>query len=488
MIDQEYETLKQTSREDLIAFSVFVNPQYTPQPFHYQIAEKLEAVARGEIKNLIISLPPQHGKSLLSSINFPAWILGRFPNKRFMAASYAADLIQTFSKRSRNVVLSEPYKQLFNVELASEGAWHWDTTQKGYYHAVGVGGASTWFGYDIGLIDDPFKDREEAESPTIRQKVWDWWTSTFYTRKGKDAATIIIMTRWHVDDLVGRLLKQEQLGWQKWEQLIIPAIDETWKGIWESKFDYPQIRADIGVRDFAALYMQDPILSTGAIFKPSDFKYFNYSEFEMEWRWKKEHILLWIFIDPAFSTQSSSDDAVIMVVWLNQYTSDMYLFDIYCATSAPSATIWAMFNMIDKREIRWFKIEFISVEQVKINKDQTKFRKDITDEMSNRNKFYKLYDFCPRVKKQDRIKFWLEPRFNLWKVWFIQGEGDYTALKKMEDQLTMFPKNTHDDIIDCLAQSVQVFAERWKTTSSNQHTQKPRTYFNTITGQMETIK
>jgi len=122
MIDQEYETLKQTSREDLIAFSVFVNPQYTPQPFHYQIAEKLEAVERGEIKNLIISLPPQHGKSLLSSINFPAWILGRFPNKRFMAASYAADLIQTFSKRSRNVVLSEPYKQLFNVELASEGA------------------------------------------------------------------------------------------------------------------------------------------------------------------------------------------------------------------------------------------------------------------------------------------------------------------------------------------------------------------------------
>lgn len=474
--DDELQVIQDMSRKDLISFCCYNNKRYIPQKFHEQIADKLENVMNGKIKRLIINIPPQHWKSELVSINFPIFAMGNNPKTRIMAASYSSSLIQHFSRQARERMKWVEFQSLFPTVLNTEWVEHWDIEWWWYYHAVWVWWSSTGFGFDIGLIDDPFKDREEAESETIRNKVWDWYTSTFYTRQGKNAAIILIMTRWHIDDLAGRLLKQMEYGWEKREQLIIPAIDDEDKAIREDRYSreyLAQTKDNIWVRDFSALYMQDPIMSTGAIFKPSTFKYFLESDFEKaDWLLKKDDIEFWLFIDPAFSTSTKSDDAVVMAIGRHKITGDIYRFEIYAGTSAPSDTFRAIFNMADRWEIKWYKIWFISIEKVAINKDQTKFIQDFRQEMQLRNKYYTIYEYEPKGKKEDRIKFILERMFDNGKIYFMKWNDIYES-KKMEEQLTLFPHSKHDDIIDCLAQSVIVFDERRQWYDRTQ-TSKPK--------------
>lgn len=159
-------------------------------------------------------MPPRHGKSQLSSIYFPAWFLGRNPEKEIITTSYSGELAKKFGGETRDLISDRQYQTVFNVRLKedSQAKTLWHTEQGGSYTAVGRGGTITGRGADILLIDDPFANREEAESKTIRDSVYDWYTSTAYTRLEKGAAIVIIMTRWHTDDLVGRLLEKEKDG------------------------------------------------------------------------------------------------------------------------------------------------------------------------------------------------------------------------------------------------------------------------------------
>lgn len=156
-------------------------------------------------------MPPRHGKSELASRRFPAWYLGRHPDKQIIAASYNSELASDFGREVRNIVASPEYSKLFAVSLAqdSKAANRWHTDKGGMYVAAGVGTAITGRGAHIGLIDDPFKDQEEADSEVIRDKVYNWYTSTFYTRLMPGGGIALIQTRWHDDDLAGRLLNDE---------------------------------------------------------------------------------------------------------------------------------------------------------------------------------------------------------------------------------------------------------------------------------------
>jgi len=180
--------------ESLIEFTQYTNDLYRPAPHHKLIAKKLEQVANGEITRLIICMPPRHGKSELASRRFPAWYLGRNPSEQIIAASYNADLANDFGREVRNIVNSQDYKNVFDVELAqdSKAANRWHTSKKGMYVAAGVGTAVTGRGANILLIDDPFKDRQEADSELQRQRVWDWYTSTAYTRLMQKGAIVVI--------------------------------------------------------------------------------------------------------------------------------------------------------------------------------------------------------------------------------------------------------------------------------------------------------
>lgn len=263
------------ARQSLLAFTEYTNPQYQRAAHHALIAQRLEAVERGEIDRLMIFMPPRHGKSELASKRFPAWCLGRNPKRQIIAASYNSDLANDFGRNVRNLVAEPEFGQVFpSVTLApdSQAANRMNTNHGGTYVAAGVGTAVTGRGAHIALIDDPFKDREEADSERRRDVVWDWYRSTLYTRLMPGGAIVLIQTRWHEDDLAGRLLEQER---DQWEVLELPALHPERGALWPEWYNeeaLQRIKDTIGPREWSALYQQQPQPDEGTFFQRAWFK------------------------------------------------------------------------------------------------------------------------------------------------------------------------------------------------------------------------
>lgn len=270
------------ARKGLLAFACYTMPEYRPGPHHQLLCEKLDAVERGEITRLMVFMPPRHGKSELTSKRFPAWFLGRNPKKQVVCASYGASLAQDFGRDVRNLVASRRFGSLFpGVTLAADSsardAWH--TAQGGLYASMGIGGGLTGKGAHLALVDDPVKDRQEAESPARRAAVWDWYRAVLRTRLMPGGAIVLVMTRWSPDDLAGRLLDEMQSGTgEAWDILRLPALAEEadplqrlpGAPLWPQAFpqeELARIRLAIGAREWGALYQQSPVPAEGALFQ-----------------------------------------------------------------------------------------------------------------------------------------------------------------------------------------------------------------------------
>jgi predicted phage terminase large subunit-like protein len=264
----------------LIAYAAYQWPGYRDAAHHRLIARKLEAVERGEITRLVITMPPRHGKSMLASEFFPAWYLGRNPDHYVIAATYAQELADDFGRKVRNQIADPIYQGIFpgvaiKDDSTSAKRFHVTgsldalaTTQDGAYFGVGVGGPLTGRGAHLLLIDDPVKNREEAESEIIRKKTKEWYTSTAYTRLMPGGRIIVIQTRWHEDDLAGWLLREHPQ--ENWEVLDLPAINAKNEALWPEQYGLErleQIRQAIGPRDWSALYQQRPSPESGGYFK-----------------------------------------------------------------------------------------------------------------------------------------------------------------------------------------------------------------------------
>jgi len=290
---------------------------------HQRIIDKLEAVERWEITRLMIFCPPRMWKSELVSKRFPAWCLWRNPSRNVIVSSYWADLASDFWRKTKQIVEQQEFKNIFpDFELSKDKKeWgNWETKEQGWMYTVWVGWALTGKWGDILIIDDPVKDRQEAESVTIQQRNIDWYTSTFRTRKQtENSAIIVMMTRWNVNDLAWYLLAEEKNWWEKFEVLVVQWIDNKWNEIiWEWKWwewYMKNEKANISPKDWAALYQQDPIASSSNIFSLADIRYFLMSDFEKEdWILKKEDLRCIISVDPAFSSSDSSDDASALLL------------------------------------------------------------------------------------------------------------------------------------------------------------------------------
>jgi hypothetical protein len=259
----------------------------------------LEAVERGEIKRLMVFMPPRHGKSEVVSKKFPAWYLGRNPEKEMIITSYSADVAEDFSRIARDT-LEEWGPKIFGVTVAqdSKAVDRWgvqsvpkDPDEKpekyrGGLKAAGVGGSITGRGAHVAIIDDPFKGVEDSSSPTMRQKVYDWYKAVLWTRLAPGGAIILVMTRWHEDDLAGRLIKEmEKEDGEKWEIVELPAVAEEndilgrspGEGLWIERFGqayYDKLKTTVGSKFFASLYQQKPRPGEGSTFKRRWFKYY----------------------------------------------------------------------------------------------------------------------------------------------------------------------------------------------------------------------
>jgi len=283
MASQRDEKLRQLKaafelgRRKLMPFSFLVNPSYQYALHLDFLAGELEKVERGEIKKLMIFFSPRHGKSEMTSCNFPAWYLGRNPDKRIIHASYADSLSNEWSRRTRDVVEDEIYRAIFGIstdkDTRSVDNWRM-AGHRGGMLSLGVGGSATGHGADLFVIDDPVKNAQEAESETFRVRAYDWYKSVARTRLEPGASMILMMARWHQNDLAGMILKDDP----DWTVINLKAIAgqndplgrAQGEALWPERFDVhalEQIKKDIGSRFWHALYEGEPVDPEGAIIK-----------------------------------------------------------------------------------------------------------------------------------------------------------------------------------------------------------------------------
>lgn len=247
---------------------------------HRIMAEKFEAVARGEIKRLAISLPPRHTKSEFASFLLPAWFLGNYPHKQIMQASHTAELAVNFGRKVRNLVDSPSYKSIFrDVELQtdSKSAGRWGTNKGGVYNALGVGGGAAGKGADIFIIDDPHNEQDIINGNTeVFDKAWEWYMSGPRQRLQPGGCVIVVHTRWSKKDLIGRLLDYAAKNPEadQWEYIEFPAIfdegTEEERSLWPEFWPLPElkkIRNTIAPHLWNAQYMQNPTTEEGALIK-----------------------------------------------------------------------------------------------------------------------------------------------------------------------------------------------------------------------------
>jgi predicted phage terminase large subunit-like protein len=217
------------------------------------------------------TLIPTHNSQLLSEY-FPAWFLGRNPDKSIIATSYGQELASDFGRKVRNQIIDPSYKSVFNVGIAEDSAavdkFNLSAPNRGGYFAVGVGGAITGRGANCLILDDPIKAREDADSEASRRRLRDWYTSVAYTRLMDNGSIVVCQTRWHTDDITGWLLKEHKH--EKWVVLNLPAINKKGEALWPEKYplkDLNNIKMTLPRRDWEALYQQKPFIEEGGIFK-----------------------------------------------------------------------------------------------------------------------------------------------------------------------------------------------------------------------------
>lgn len=239
-----------------------------PARHHRLLLDHLTKVAHGEIDRLMVCMPPGHGKSVYTSVLFPAWIFAQRPNIDMIAASHGSELAESFSRRVQAIIRQN--EAILGYGLESENVKDWRTTNGGAYRAAGVGGSITGRRSDVTLIDDPVKGAAEAESQVVRDAAWDWYQAEVYTRQKPGSAIVLIMTRWNEDDLGGRLLQAQAAGGDKWTIIELPAIassvtDPLGRAIgealwpeWQDVAALARIRQNVGEYVWGALYQQDP--------------------------------------------------------------------------------------------------------------------------------------------------------------------------------------------------------------------------------------
>lgn len=285
-------------------FVKYTKDDYVFNWHHLLLIDYLQKFAEGKIKKLMVFMPPQHGKSELTSRRLPAYILGLNPKAKIIGCSYSSDLATSFNRDVQRIIDDEKYHEIFpetflnssNVRTASKGNFLRNSdlfeivNHRGFYKSVGVGGSLTGTPADIGIIDDPVKDAVEAESLIYRSRVWDWFTQVFLTRLHNDSQIIVTQTRWNLDDLSGRILKFLNND-NSWTVLSLPAICEgnvneqdprlIGEALWGEKHSLKRLNEikSANPRAFHALYQQDPKPFEGGLVYPK-YKTISAEEFE----------------------------------------------------------------------------------------------------------------------------------------------------------------------------------------------------------------
>lgn len=458
MFDATEEAKRELARRELARrrFLPFVQrftPDYLPGWVHVDICSRLEQfvqdVADKKSPRLMLFMPPRHGKSQLTSKSFPAWVLGHYPTWEFMSCSYSGSLSMSFSRQVRSIMRDPSYHSLFDTQLDpdSQSVEQWLTTSGGGLVAAGVGGAITGKGAHILMIDDPVKNREDAESETARQACWDWYTSTAYTRLAPGGGVLVIMTRWHDDDLAGRLVAAQDQGGDQWEIVEYPAVaEENEKYRLKGEALHPErysvealtrIRKAIGYRDWNALYQQKPVADEGAYFTRDMFKFYEPHDLP-----PSEELVYYTAWDLAVGTKEQNDWTVGVTVAMDMH-ENLWVVDRVRRKQDAAGTCESILDVFERYRSQMTGIEKGQIEMA------------IGPFLMRRQRERKLWDFAytelrtGRRDKQARARA-IQGLLRSGVVFIPNPETCQWSMELMQEMLR-FPSGVHDDQVDAVA-------------------------------------
>lgn len=428
---------------------------------HYRhtelVCDVLQRVADGEQLSILIEMPPRHGKSMTVTETFPSFYLGKNPNKRVIAAAYSDGLATKFGRLTRNK-FNEFSPGLFDLKLSESNAAMKDwgvEDHRGGMIATGIGGSITGQGADLMIIDDPIKNMQEASSQKIRDNIWDEWEATLSTRLHDGASLIVIMTRWHEDDLIGRLLKRSP---RKWIRLRLPAIAEDEDDMLQREigealcpelgFDEKwaeQKKAEVGSRTWGALYQQRPSPAGGNIFKREWIKYYVRSEQQKrEWGLSDDVAVLPVHFDKMAQSwdctfkDSSTSDFVAGGVW-GRKQAQYFLLDADHRRMGFTETIKAIRAMSDK----WPQARSKYIED---KANGSAVIDMLKDEISG------IIPVEPEGGKEARANA-VSPLFEAGNV-YLPHPNMCSWVEDLVEELVSFPNAAHDDFVDMTTQAL----------------------------------
>jgi predicted phage terminase large subunit-like protein len=439
--------------------SYLTNGKYLVPPHIEFLCDILIDAANNPDKRVMVTFPPRHGKSECTSHWFPIWYLTHNPEKRVILCSYEADFAASWGRKVRNDIQLYGNELQLNLRQDTIAAARWETNMGGGMITAGVGGPIVGRGADIFIIDDPVKNSEEANSETIREKHWEWWRGPVYSRLEPRASVVLVLTRWHDDDLAGRILQEMAKGGEEWECVNLPALAEegdplgrsVGDPLWSERYDInalARIKKSVGSRNWSALYQQRPTPLGGGMFKQQWFRYYESTEagnspfYTLKGRGEPDkrvfHSDCWRFLscDLAWSEKTMADYTVIQVWDVVKKSSDMILVNQFRAQIDHPEVEAQMESWLKRYKPVFIGIEDRTSGSVAIQR----FRRDgitVKSMKADRDK----------VTRAIMPAIWMENG----KVFFPQ-ESAY--LVELESELLKFNKGAHDDQVDALSYAV----------------------------------
>ena len=437
--------LREKAQEKFMPFAHHVYEGFIEGRHHRVIAEKLEKVARGEIKRLIVNMPPRHSKSEFASFMMPAWFLGRNPKLKIIQATHNTELAVRFGRKVRDLIADPQYQDIFpNTTLKedSKSAGRWQTSAGGEYFAAGVGASVTGRGADLFIIDDPHSE-QDALSESAFDNAYEWYTSGPRQRLQPGGSIILVMTRWGKKDLTGRLLAAQGSDTMsdQWEVVEFPAIMPSDKPLWPEFWDKDTllgIKASLPVAKWSAQWQQQPTSEEGAIVKK-------------EWwnMWEKDDIPDVKYIiqsyDTAFSKKESADYSAI-TTW-GVFTSEKDGSDNIILMDAKRGR-WSFPEL--KREA-YEEYDYWEPDMVIIEAKAS--GTPLMDELRLHN--IPALGFSPGKGNDKTTRMHMvAPLFEAGKVWAPENKS---FAEEVIEEIASFPYGDHDDFCDSMTMALMRF-------------------------------
>ena len=435
---------KSKVHDDFLSFVKHVWPEFIEGSHHKKIAEKFNQIAKGEIKRLIINMPPRHTKSEFASFLLPSWMVGRKPDLKIIQTTHTTELAIRFGRKAKTLMDSPEYKQVFDTRLRedSQAAGKWETEQGGEYYAAGVGSAITGRGADLLIIDDPHSE-QDALNMTAMERAYEWYTSGPRQRLQPGGAIVVVMTRWNMKDLTGALLKsQKELKSDLWHVIEFPAImpsgNPVWPEYWK-KEELEGVKASLSIGKWNAQWMQNPTAEEGSLIK-------------REWwrKWDRDYIPALKHViqsyDTAFLKKETADYSAITTWGVFHEAED----------TAPNLILLdALKERLEFPELRKKALEqynYWKPESVIIESKASGL--PLTYEL--RKMGIPVINYTPSKgnDKHARVNA-VSPLFESGQIW----APDEKFAEEVIEECASFPYGDHDDLVDSMTQAVMRFRQ-----------------------------